>query len=77
MNNKILNNIKINLNRFIDDNNWKDWKIEFVNDTFKLVNKLTHFTYAKWKLGDYYNNYDFVKEKIENFLKWMDDMLII
>ena len=72
----ILNNIKKELNCFINKNNW-NWIIVLDNNTFKLINKSTHYQYAQWKISDFYNDLDFIKEKIKNLLYWMNDMNII
>ena len=73
----ILNNIKKELNYLINKNNWSNWIIELDNDTFKLINTKAHYQYAQWKISNYYNDLDFIKEEIEGLLYWMSNMNII
>ena len=56
------------LDKSIVLNDYKEWKIEVVNDGLKLINKTTK-QWATWNIYDYDEDYEVVQNKIIKFLK--------
>ena len=56
------------LDKWIVLNDYKEWKIEVINDGLKLINKTTK-QWATWNIYDYDEDYEVVQNKIIKFLK--------
>ena len=56
------------VNCYIEENDYNDWRILIIEDGLKLKNKVTN-QWATWNIYDYDEEYEVVQNKIIKFLK--------
>ena len=55
------------INCYIEEKNYNDWRILIIEDGLKIKNKLTN-QYATWNIYDYDEDYEVIQNKIMKFL---------
>ena len=58
-----------NVNCYIEENEYSDWRVLIIEDGLKLKNKTTN-QYATWNIYDYDEDYEVIQNKIIKFLDW-------
>ena len=58
-----------NVNCYIEENEYSDWRVLIIEDGLKLKNKSTN-QYATWNIYDYDEDYEVIQSKIIKFLDW-------
>ena len=57
------------VNCYIEENEYSDWRVLIVEDGLKIKNKSTN-QYAIWNIYDYDEDYEVIQNKIMKFLDW-------
>ena len=55
------------INCFIEENNYNNWRVLIVDNGLKLKNKLTN-QWVTWNIHDYDQNYEVIQTKMKKFL---------
>ena len=58
-----------NVNCYIEENEYSDWRVLIIDNGLKLKNKTTN-QYATWNIYDYDEDYEVIQSKIIKFLDW-------
>ena len=61
--------VRKEINRYINEKNYNDWKVFAVDNGWKLANDKTH-QYVAWNLYDYDEDCEIIQNKIIKFLDW-------
>ena len=56
------------INCYIEENDYNDWRVLIIDNGLKLKNKTTN-QYATWNIYDYDEDYEAIQSKMEKFLK--------
>ena len=65
----MLDYIWSNVNCYIEENEYSDWRVLIIDNGLKLKNKTTN-QYATWNIYDYDEDYEVIQNKIIKFLDW-------
>ena len=65
----MLDYIWSNVNCYIEENEYSDWRVLIIDNGLKLKNKTTN-QYATWNIYDYDEDYEVIQSKIIKFLDW-------
>ena len=57
------------LNCYIEENDYQNWKVVTIKSGLKLINEKTN-QYATWNIYDYDEDYEVIQNKIIKFLDW-------
>ena len=57
------------VNCYIEEHDYSDWRVLIIEDGLKLKNKTTN-QYATWNIYDYDEDYEVIQNKIIKFLDW-------
>ena len=57
------------VNCYIEENDYNDWRILIIEDGLKLKNKSTN-QWVTWNINDYDEDYEVIQNKIKKFLDW-------
>ena len=57
------------LNCYIEENDYQNWKVVTIKSGLKLINEKTN-QYATWSIYDYDEDYEVIQNKIIKFLDW-------
>ena len=57
------------VNCYIEENDYNDWRVLIIEDGLKIKNKSTN-QYATWNIYDYDEDYEVIQNKIIKFLDW-------
>ena len=63
----MLDYLESQLNCYIEENDYNDWRVSIVEDGLKLKNKLTN-QWVIWDIYDYGKDYEVIQNKIMKFL---------
>ena len=61
------------INCYIEDNNYNDWRVLIIDNGLKLKNKLNN-QWATWNIYDYEENYEVIQNKMIKFLKLQNNI---
>ena len=56
------------INCYIEENDYNDWRVLIIDNGLKLKNKLTS-QWVTWSIFDYDEDYETIKDKMIKFLK--------
>lgn len=56
------------INCYIEENDYNNWRVLIIDNGLKLKNKLTN-QWATWNIHDYNEDYEVIKAKMKKFLK--------
>ena len=65
----MLDYVRAQINYYINENNYNDWRVFVVENGLKIENKSTN-QWVIWNLLDYDEDYEVVQNKIKKFLDW-------
>ena len=65
----MLNYVWSQVNCYIEENDYNDWRVLIIEDGLKIKNKSTN-QYATWNIYDYDEDYEVIQNKIMKFLDW-------
>ena len=64
----MLDHVWSQVNCYIEENNYSDWRILIIDNGLKLKNKVTN-QWVTWNIHDYDEDYEVIQNKIIKFLK--------
>ena len=57
------------INSYINENNYSDWRVLIIEDGLKLKNTSTN-QWITWNIHDYDEDYEVIQSKLKKFLDW-------